>query len=193
LRDRSDKYKYEVENVGDIKDLVAGRVILARWADFENVEKVIHSKFFVSTFGLVFIVPSHISRLRLPRTITNKKWPTQLSILIKPSDSLLAGALLRQILKLFKFQMAQKFEFVCKLPTFYPFYLSTFLPFYLSTFLPFYLSTLTTFLPSLPFYSHYPHYLLPATSLATSLTTSLAISLAICSSTSLTSLHRLSS
>jgi len=61
LRDRSDKYKYEVENVGDIKDLVAGRVILARWADFENVEKVIHSKFFVSTFGLVFIVPSHIS------------------------------------------------------------------------------------------------------------------------------------
>ncbi len=153
MRDRSDKYKYEVENVGDIKDLVAGRVILARWADFENVEKVIHSKFFVSTFGLVFIVPSHISRLRLPRTITNKKWPTQLSILIKPSDSLLAGALLRQILKLFKFQMAQKFEFVCKLPTFYPFYLSTFLPFYLSTFLsfyPHYLSTLTTFLLSLP-------------------------------------------
>jgi len=140
---------------------VAGRVILARWADFENVEKVIHSKFFVSTFGLVFIVPSHISRLRLPRTITNKKWPTQLSILIKPSDSLLADALLRQILKLFKFQMAQKFEFVCKLPTSYPSYLPTFLPFYLSTFLPFYLSTflssyphylstLTTFLPSLP-------------------------------------------
>jgi len=162
---------------------VAGRVILARWADFENVEKVIHSKFFVSTFGLVFIVPSHISRLRLPRTITNKKWPTQLSILIKPSDSLLAGALLRQILKLFKFQMAQKFEFVCKLPTFYPFYLSTFLPFYLSTFLPFYLSTflpfylstLTTFLPSLPFYlsiflpslPFYPHYLSTLTTLTT--------------------------
>jgi len=180
---------------------VAGRVILARWADFENVEKVIHSKFFVSTFGLVFIVPSHISRLRLPRTTTNKKWPTQLPILIKSPDSLLAGALLRQILKLSKFQMAQKFEFVCKLPTSYPFYLSTFLPFYLSTFLPFYLSTflpsylptLTTFLPSLPSYPHYPHYLLPATSLATSLTTSLATSLATCSSTSLTSLHRLSS
>jgi len=142
LRDRSDKYKYEVENVGDIKDLVAGRVILARWADFENVEKVIHSKFFVSTFGLVFIVPSHISRLRLPRTTTNKKWPTQLPILIKSPDSLLAGALLRQILKLSKFQMAQKFEFVCKLPTSYPSYLPTFLPFYLSTFLP--------SLPSLP-------------------------------------------
>ena len=64
-------------------------------------------EFSLVTFGLVFIVPT---------TTTTKHWPTQPPIPIKSPDSLLAGALLHQILKLFKFQIAQKF--VCKLPTF---------------------------------------------------------------------------
>ena len=41
LRGRMSKYKDESENVADVKDLVAGRIILARWLDFEHVEKVV--------------------------------------------------------------------------------------------------------------------------------------------------------
>lgn len=45
LRSRTKKYKHESENVADIKDLVAGRIILARWLDFEHVEKVVEEIF----------------------------------------------------------------------------------------------------------------------------------------------------
>ncbi|KAL9026075.1 MAG: hypothetical protein Q9196_005207 [Gyalolechia fulgens] len=42
LRDRIGKYNNdESANVADIKDLVAGRIILARWLDFEHVERII--------------------------------------------------------------------------------------------------------------------------------------------------------
>lgn len=47
LQDRSNKYKDETENISDIKDLVAGRVILTRWKDFGLVENVIKAKFTV--------------------------------------------------------------------------------------------------------------------------------------------------
>ena len=45
LRDRMQDYKAESENVADVKDLVAGRIILARWLDFGNVEKVVGQTF----------------------------------------------------------------------------------------------------------------------------------------------------
>jgi len=70
---------------------------------------------FIVTFGLV-----------LPPPKIGLHTVTQLPILIKSPDALLADALLHQILKLFKFQIAQKF--VCKLPTFVH---STFYPSYL--------------------------------------------------------------
>ena len=41
LRGRIDEYMDERDNIADIKDLVAGRVILARWLDFEHVEKTV--------------------------------------------------------------------------------------------------------------------------------------------------------
>lgn len=45
LRDRNKEYKNEAENVADIKDLVAGRIILARWLDFERVKNIVNEKF----------------------------------------------------------------------------------------------------------------------------------------------------
>lgn len=45
LRDRIQDYKDESENVADVKDLVAGRIILARWLDFEHVEKIVNQIF----------------------------------------------------------------------------------------------------------------------------------------------------
>ena len=45
LLERQPDYDTEVENVKDIKDLVAGRVIIMRWKDFELVEKVITENF----------------------------------------------------------------------------------------------------------------------------------------------------
>lgn len=41
LLERKPDYDTEVENVSDIKDLVAGRVVITRWKDFALVEKVI--------------------------------------------------------------------------------------------------------------------------------------------------------
>lgn len=45
LRDRSENYKGESENVADIVDLVAGRIILADWRDFERVEDIVKHEF----------------------------------------------------------------------------------------------------------------------------------------------------
>lgn len=45
LLERQPDYDTEVENVKDIKDLVAGRVVIIRWKDFELVEKVITENF----------------------------------------------------------------------------------------------------------------------------------------------------
>ncbi|KAL8944841.1 MAG: hypothetical protein Q9211_000448 [Gyalolechia sp. 1 TL-2023] len=46
LKDRTSKYNNdESANVADIKDLVAGRIILARWLDFEHVEKILNQIF----------------------------------------------------------------------------------------------------------------------------------------------------
>jgi len=45
LRDRIQDYKDESENVANVKDLVAGRIILARWLDFEHVEKIVNQIF----------------------------------------------------------------------------------------------------------------------------------------------------
>lgn len=45
LRDRIDNYNDESENVADVKDLVAGRIILARWLDIEHVEKIVGQLF----------------------------------------------------------------------------------------------------------------------------------------------------
>lgn len=45
LRSRTKNYKDESANVADIKDLVAGRIILARWLDIEHVEKVVRQTF----------------------------------------------------------------------------------------------------------------------------------------------------
>ena len=41
LTSRINEYRDESENIADIKDLVAGRIILARWLDFEHVEKTV--------------------------------------------------------------------------------------------------------------------------------------------------------
>ena len=45
LQNRSSNYETEADNVNDIKDLVAGRVIITRWKDFALVEKVIKNNF----------------------------------------------------------------------------------------------------------------------------------------------------
>ena len=45
LRGRSKDYEDESENVADVKDLVAGRIILARWLDFQNVEGIVKQNF----------------------------------------------------------------------------------------------------------------------------------------------------
>lgn len=45
LQGRSHKYKDESLNIADIKDLVAGRVILTRWKDFGVVEDVVKANF----------------------------------------------------------------------------------------------------------------------------------------------------
>ena len=45
LLERKSDYDTELENVNDIKDLVAGRVIITRWKDFVLVEKVITENF----------------------------------------------------------------------------------------------------------------------------------------------------
>lgn len=45
LRSRISHYKDESENVADVKDLVAGRIILAHWTDFQHVEEVVKEKF----------------------------------------------------------------------------------------------------------------------------------------------------
>ena len=45
LRGRVKDYKNESENVADVKDLVAGRIILARWHDFQHVEDMVKQKF----------------------------------------------------------------------------------------------------------------------------------------------------
>ena len=41
LKDRNQNYDGESENVADIVDLVAGRIILADWRDFDRVEEII--------------------------------------------------------------------------------------------------------------------------------------------------------
>ena len=41
LRGRVRDYENESENVADVKDLVAGRIILARWHDFQHVEEMV--------------------------------------------------------------------------------------------------------------------------------------------------------
>ena len=45
LSGRVKDYKNESENVADIKDLVAGRIILARWHDFQHVEEIVKQNF----------------------------------------------------------------------------------------------------------------------------------------------------
>lgn len=45
LQKRGLDYDTEADNVNDIKDLVAGRVIITRWKDFGLVEKVIEENF----------------------------------------------------------------------------------------------------------------------------------------------------
>ena len=45
LRDRVRDYENESENIADVKDLVAGRIILARWHDFKHVEEMVKQKF----------------------------------------------------------------------------------------------------------------------------------------------------
>ena len=45
LRGRVKDYKNESEKVADVKDLVAGRIILARWHDFQRVEEIVKQNF----------------------------------------------------------------------------------------------------------------------------------------------------
>ncbi len=45
LRGRVKDYKDEAKNVADIKDLVGGRIILARWLDFQHVEEKVKQNF----------------------------------------------------------------------------------------------------------------------------------------------------
>ena len=45
LRDRVRDYDNESDNVADVKDLVGGRIILARWHDFQHVEEKLKRKF----------------------------------------------------------------------------------------------------------------------------------------------------
>ena len=49
LEERRHKYQNDTDNINDIKDLVAGRVILTRWKDFPLVEKAIEENFHVQT------------------------------------------------------------------------------------------------------------------------------------------------
>ena len=45
LKARNDKYRNESANVADACDLVAGRIILARWLDIEKVENILRATF----------------------------------------------------------------------------------------------------------------------------------------------------
>ena len=45
MKARSENYNNESANVADTCDLVAGRIILARWVDFKRVEKIIETNF----------------------------------------------------------------------------------------------------------------------------------------------------
>lgn len=45
LTSRKKEYSDDSANIADIKDLVAGRIILARWLDFEHVEKKVNQIF----------------------------------------------------------------------------------------------------------------------------------------------------
>ena len=45
LRGRSKDYEDESKNVADVKDLIAGRIILARWLDFQNFERIMKQNF----------------------------------------------------------------------------------------------------------------------------------------------------
>ena len=45
LRARVKDYENESKNVADVKDLVAGRIILARWRDFQHVEEIVKQEF----------------------------------------------------------------------------------------------------------------------------------------------------
>ena len=60
LNGRNHNYKNESENVADACDLVAGRIILARWPDIEKVEEIVKrtstSELEVSTQSLVGIL-----------------------------------------------------------------------------------------------------------------------------------------
>lgn len=48
LRNRSSKYENDVQNIDDIKDLVAGRILLTRWRDFGLVERILNENFHIS-------------------------------------------------------------------------------------------------------------------------------------------------
>ena len=45
LQDRTKDYGDDFKNVADVKDLVGGRIILARWPDLERVEKMVYQNF----------------------------------------------------------------------------------------------------------------------------------------------------
>ena len=45
LKARNDNYSNEAANVADARDLVAGRIILARWLDIEKVENILKGTF----------------------------------------------------------------------------------------------------------------------------------------------------
>ena len=45
LKGRVKDYENESDNVADVKDLVAGRIILARWHDFQRVEEIVKQNF----------------------------------------------------------------------------------------------------------------------------------------------------
>ena len=45
LKDRNHQYEDEVANVADACDLIAGRIILARWLDIERVEEIVNNNF----------------------------------------------------------------------------------------------------------------------------------------------------
>jgi len=49
LEARRHQYQNDTDNINDIKDLVAGRIILTRWNDFPLVEKAIEENFQVKT------------------------------------------------------------------------------------------------------------------------------------------------
>lgn len=45
LRDRSNEYEDEAANIADVKDLVGGRIILARCVDIRHVERIVKKSF----------------------------------------------------------------------------------------------------------------------------------------------------